>query len=120
MQRPSKTTCGSARPGARFSWDCRIGLHSGLVVAGNVGSRERFNYTIMGDTVNLAPRLQEINRQYGTHLILSSATRELAGPGLVMRELDQVQVRGRQQPVTIVELAWAAPGEDTPLLALLF
>ena len=93
----------------------RIGLHSGQVVAGNVGSRERFNYTIMGDTVNLAHRLQEINRHYGTHLILSSATRELAGPGLVMRELDQVQVRGRQQPVTIVELAWAAPGEDAPL-----
>ncbi len=84
-------------------------------MAGNVGSRERFNYTIMGDTVNLAHRLQEINRQYGTHLILSSATRDLAGPGLVMRELDRVQVRGRQQPVTIVELAWAAPGEDAPL-----
>ena len=93
----------------------RIGLHSGQVVAGNVGSKERFNYTIMGDTVNLAHRLQEINRHYGTHLILSSATRELAGPGFVMRELDQVQVRGRQRPVTIVELAWAAPGEDAPL-----
>ena len=93
----------------------RLGLHSGQVVAGNVGSKERFNYTIMGDTVNLAHRLQEINRHYGTHLILSDATRSLAGPGLLMRELDQVQVRGRKKPVTIFELVWAAPGEEAPL-----
>jgi adenylate cyclase len=93
----------------------RLGLHSGQVVAGNVGSRERFNYTIMGDTVNLAYRLQEVNRYYGTRLTLSDATRSMAGRGLLMRELDQVQVRGRQQPVTIYELVWAAPGEDVPL-----
>jgi adenylate cyclase len=93
----------------------RLGLHSGQVVAGNVGSRERFNYTIMGDTVNLAHRLQEVNRHYGTHLVLSDATRSLAGPGLLMRELDQVQVRGRKQPVTIFELVWTAPGEEAPL-----
>jgi adenylate cyclase len=93
----------------------RLGLHSGQVMAGNVGSKERFNYTIMGDTVNLAHRLQEVNRHYGTRLILSDATRSLAGPGLLMRELDQVQVRGRNQPVTIFELAWAAPGGEAPL-----
>ena len=93
----------------------RLGLHSGQVVAGNVGSRERFNYTIMGDTVNLAHRLQEVNRHYGTRLILSDASRSLAGPGLLTRELDQVQVRGRKQPVTIYELLWAAPGETAPL-----
>jgi adenylate cyclase len=93
----------------------RLGLHSGPVVAGNVGSRERFNYTIMGDTVNLAYRLQEVNRHYGTRLILSKATRSLAGEGFLMRELDQVRVRGRLQPVTIFELVWAAPGEPTPL-----
>lgn len=94
----------------------RLGLHSGPVMAGNVGSRERFNYTIMGDTVNLASRLQEVNHHYGTHIILSDATRSLlAGQGLLMRELDQVQVRGRVQPVTIFELVWSAPGEPTPL-----
>ena len=93
----------------------RIGLHSGQVMAGNVGSRERFSYTIMGDTVNLAHRLEELNRVYGTHLILSGATRKLAGPGFLMRELDQVQVRGRVQPVTVFELIWAAPGEPVPL-----
>jgi len=93
----------------------RLGLHSGPVMAGNVGSRERFNYTIMGDTVNLTHRLQEVNRHYGTRLILSEATRTLAGESFLMRELDQVQVRGRVQPVTIFELVWSAPGEPTPL-----
>jgi adenylate cyclase len=93
----------------------RLGLHSGQVMAGNVGSRERFNYTIMGDTVNLAHRLQELNRHYGTHLIASEASRSQAGAGLIMRELDQVQVRGRKKPVTIFELVWVAPGEPVPL-----
>jgi adenylate cyclase len=93
----------------------RLGLHSGPVMAGNVGSRERFNYTIMGDTVNLAHRLKEINRHYGTRLILSDTARSLAGTGFLMRELDQVRVRGRMQPVTIFELVWAAPGDPTPL-----
>jgi adenylate cyclase len=92
-----------------------IGLHSGQVMAGNVGSRERFNYTIMGDTVNLAHRLQELNRAYGTHLILSGATRSLAGAGFLVRELDLAQVRGRVQPVSIFELLWSAPGDAVPL-----
>jgi adenylate cyclase len=91
------------------------GLHSGLVMAGNVGSRERFNYTIMGDAVNLTHRLQEMNQSYGTHLILSGATRSLAGDGFLMRELDLAQVRGRLQPVTIFELVWSAPGDPRPL-----
>jgi adenylate cyclase len=84
-------------------------------MAGNVGSRERFNYTILGDTVNLTHRIQEINRHYGTRLILTETTRSLAGTGFLMRELDQVRVRGRLQPVTIFELVWSAPGDPTPL-----
>jgi adenylate cyclase len=92
-----------------------LGLHSGQVMAGNVGSRERFNYTIMGDTVNLAHRLQGLNRYYGTHLIVSDASRLQAGKSFFMRQLDQVQVRGRKKPVTIFELVWVAPGESEPL-----
>jgi adenylate cyclase len=84
-------------------------------MAGNVGSRERFNYTIMGDTVNLAHRLQELNRSYGTRLILSGTTRSLAGAGFLVRELDLAQVRGRVQPVDIFELLWSAPGDAMPL-----
>uniref|UniRef100_A0A7V6DP98 Adenylate/guanylate cyclase domain-containing protein n=1 Tax=Desulfobacca acetoxidans TaxID=60893 RepID=A0A7V6DP98_9BACT len=92
-----------------------LGLHSGAVMAGNVGSKERFNYTIMGDTVNLAHRLQGLNRYYGTQLIVSDASRLQAGAGFFMRELDQVKVRGRKKPVTIFELVWVAPGETEPL-----
>jgi len=98
----------------------RLGLHSGPVMAGNVGSRERFNYTILGDTVNLTYRLQEANRQYGTRLIISDATESLAGKGFVVRELDRVQVKGRLQSVTIYELVWTAPGEPVPPWVLSF
>lgn len=92
-----------------------LGLHSGPVMAGNVGSREHLNYTILGDTVNLASRLVEVNRYYGTRMILTEITRFQAGAGFLLRELDRVQVLGRMQPVTIFELLWRGPGEPVPI-----
>jgi len=92
----------------------RLGLHSGPVVAGNVGSKERFNYTVLGDTVNLASRLEGANRHYGTEIMLSQDTYQKVADKFLMRELDQVQLKGREQPVPCYELLGPAPADGVP------
>jgi adenylate cyclase len=90
--------------------DQRIGLNSGRALVGNIGSRRRFNYTAMGDTVNLASRLERANKQYGTPILASEAVATTA-PGLNWRELDIVRVVGRAQPVRVFTLL---PGDESP------
>ena len=92
----------------------RIGLHSGPVVAGNVGSKKHFNYTVMGDTVNLAARLERANRIYGTEIMMSDASYRRLGNNFLVRELDLVQVHGRAQPVSIYELIGSMPPTGPP------
>jgi adenylate cyclase len=82
----------------------RIGINSGEIVTGNMGSASRMNYTMMGDSVNLAARLEESAKQYGMFTHVSKETLELAGDDFLWRELDTIKVMGKTQPVTSFDL----------------
>ncbi|HBA82989.1 MAG TPA: adenylate/guanylate cyclase domain-containing protein [Verrucomicrobia bacterium] len=91
----------------------RVGINTGEVVVGNMGSRERFNYTVLGDAANLASRLEGANKAFGTYMMVSESTWALAKGLFDGRELGCLRVVGRQTPVKVFEPA-ALPGESAP------
>lgn len=92
----------------------RFGLASGEALIGNVGAASRLVYTAMGDTVNLASRLEGLGRAYGVSVIAAAPTREAAGSGFVWRTLDKVRVKGKERPVEVSELLGRASEIGSP------
>ncbi|MBS1271130.1 MAG: Adenylate cyclase 2 [Candidatus Marinimicrobia bacterium] len=91
-------------PAVHFHLNTRIGLNSGPIVAGNIGSERRADYTAIGDDVNLAARLEGVNKVFKTKIIISESTFELVKEHFICRELDMLRVKGKTEPVKIYEL----------------
>jgi adenylate cyclase len=97
----------------------RVGINTGDMVVGNMGTAQKMDYTIMGNSVNLASRLEGVNKQYGTWILISEETYRAAGSGFAVRQLDRVRVVGIQKPVRLYELIDEKAAADATTLEAL-
>ena len=100
------------------AFNIRIGLATGEVTAGSVGSEAAKSYTVIGDTVNLASRLESANKAFGTRLLISETTRDLAGDAIEVRDLDRIRVAGKTESAHVFELLGLAGKVDDKTLQL--
>lgn len=90
------------RSEAEWEMFVRIGLHSGELVAGDIGSEDMLEYTVMGETVSVAARLEGLNKELGTEILLSADTAEMLDDRFELRALGEVEVRGRPEPLEVL------------------
>ncbi len=95
--------------------DLRVGVSSDAMLVGNIGAERRLSFTVIGDGINMAARLESANKLVGSRILVSHKTREQCSDGLIFRLVDRVRVKGRQQVVTLYEPLGAAPlANDAP------
>ncbi|HID39160.1 MAG TPA: adenylate/guanylate cyclase domain-containing protein [Calditrichaeota bacterium] len=115
MQKQLAKMRGFWRKQGRPELKARIGINSGPMVVGNMGSETRFDYTVMGDAVNLGARLEPANKVYGTDIMIGEGTVQIAGERIIVRLLDLLRVKGKTEPVKVYELLGIAdqpPADD--------
>ena len=82
----------------------RIGINTGLIVGGTVGDGDHLGYTVHGDVVNLAARLEQLNKEYGSLILVSERTAQLAGDGFEFREVGKTTIRGHENDILVYEV----------------